>query len=343
MPSIAAHANSYQDDAVQALKSSQLYVESSVTLSNSDAVTSALRGSDIGVVVLPSLAVDSLTPQSFAREILSAVRYQTLIVILEGNQQPLSVVYRTAPSDADAKAVYTVLSSNGNDAKKALVPIIEQLKSNGQTTSGTSNTFDMAGILGGFFWTLFAGIIVVVSFIFIRKARRGDTTTRASHDTVPSKIAEVVPPKLHPLIKQLTDLSEKHDHLPNSGLGGDGRTIVRNIQELFTRLAKKGTNGQRGIAEVEYVDKLTKLNEALGSNYYIDIVNHPELWDDAQQRLDSVAEAVNAVKSQLIENIKQVNASKDLEFQVVLSSLVGTSNATNVKDIYTPDLKRKKD
>jgi len=341
-PAVAAQANTYQDEAVAALQSEHLYVDSSVSLGDRGAVTSALEGSDVGVAVLPSLAVDSLTPSSFAREILNSTPYDTLIVILEGNQQPLSVVYKSAPSEENAKAVYEILTENGNNIDQALVPIIDHLKDGDNGSSGGGSE---AGSGVGFiilFGTLFCLLLIGVTYMVLRFVKKDSSgTVRAKHDTVPNKISETVPSKLHPLIKQLTELSQQHDRLSERGLGTDLRTIVRNMQELFTRLSKKGTNGQRGIAEVEYIDKLTKLNEALGESYYIDIVNKPTLWDKAETRLDSVVEAVYAVQSQLIENIKQVNASEDLKFQVSLNSLVGASKATNVKDIYTPDLKRK--
>ena len=343
-PAVAAQANTYQDEAVAALQSEQLYVDSSVSLSDRGAVTSALEGSDVGVAVLPSLAVDSLTPQSFAREILNATPYDTLVVILEGNNQPLSVVYKSAPSEESAKAVYEILTENGNNIDQALVPIIEHLKDgdNAGSAVGSEDSSSTNVVIILLVSLLFCVLLVGITYTVLKAVKgNGTGSIRAKHDTVPNKIAETVPAKLHPLIKQLTELSQQHDRLPEKGLGTDLRTIVRNMQELFTRLSKKGTNGQRGIAEVEYIDKLTKLNEALGENYYMDIVNKPSLWDKADTRLDSVAEAVHAVQSQLIENIKQVNASEDLKFQVNLISLVGASKATNVKDIYTPDLKRK--
>lgn len=340
-----AQANSYQDDAIQALQGSQVYVESSVSLPNETEVGQALQGADIAVAVLPSFAVNSLTPQSFARELLSGTEYGTLVVILDGNQQPLSVAYRTAPSEESAKAVYAILSENDNDLSQALVPIIEQLKSGASAPSpdesnGSTSDSSAGGFVGGFLLVMGLALIACIIYALTIGRRKFRESHQGNSEAPLGKIADVVPSKLHVLIRQLDDLASKHLQLEHGSLTPDLKIIVRNVQELFARLSKKGTNGQRGIAEVEYVDKLTKLNEALGENYYLDIVKHPELWDDSQKRLDSVSEAVQAVKSQLIENIKQVNASKDLEFQVVLDSLVGSANATTVKDIYKPNLKR---
>lgn len=345
----AAQANSYQDNAVQALQNSQVYVESSVSLSDESSVENALQGSDIAVAVLPSLAVDSLAPADFGREILSGTPYATLILILEDNARPFSVVYKSTPSEESARAVYTTLSDNGNDIDKALVPIIEQLKTgeNSASPSGSTGSDSESGgsrVLNVLFSLFTLILVVVVMVVAFKLIRRKSFSAKRNHAAPLGKVAESVPTKLHALIKQLDDLASKHSQLAHDdSLASDLRTIVRNVQELFTRLSKKGTNGQRGIAEVEYVDKLTKLNEALGANYYLDIIEHPELWDNFQERLKSVASAASAVKSQLIENIKQVNASKDLEFQVVLESLLASANAVTLKDIYKPDLRKEKE
>jgi hypothetical protein len=57
--------------------------------------------------------------------------------------------------------------------------------------------------------------------------------------------------------------------------------------------------------------------------YLLDILKHPNLWDDPDERVSEVRDAVVAVSEQLVENIKQVNARRGLHFQVSLDGLIG--------------------
>ena len=103
----------------------------------------------------------------------------------------------------------------------------------------------------------------------------------------------------------------------------DLQAIADNVTELFERLAGKASEAQRRLAEIEYGDKLAKLTAAVDRKYLLDILTHPQLWDDPDERVSEVRDAVVAVSEQLVENIKQVNAQRALHFQVSLDSLIG--------------------
>jgi hypothetical protein len=103
----------------------------------------------------------------------------------------------------------------------------------------------------------------------------------------------------------------------------DLQAIAGNVTELFERLAGRGSESQRRLAEIEYGDKLAKLSAAVDRKYLLDILTHPQLWDDPDERISEVRDAVVAVSEQLVENIKQVNAQRALHFQVSLDSLIG--------------------
>ena len=103
----------------------------------------------------------------------------------------------------------------------------------------------------------------------------------------------------------------------------DLHAIAGNVTELFERLAGKASEAQRRLAEIEYGDKLAKLTAAVDRKYLLDILTHPQLWDDPDERISEVRDAVVAVSEQLVENIKQVNAQRALHFQVSLDTLIG--------------------
>lgn len=101
-------------------------------------------------------------------------------------------------------------------------------------------------------------------------------------------------------------------------------TLLKNMSELFNRLNRKGkatTQSQR-LAEQSYLITTRKLNEALGEEYFGDIVAHPNLWEDSEKKAERVLEALSSVNRQVIDNIRQVNASKELEFRIALDTIL---------------------
>ncbi|MDR1392926.1 MAG: hypothetical protein LBJ62_03010 [Bifidobacteriaceae bacterium] len=114
-------------------------------------------------------------------------------------------------------------------------------------------------------------------------------------------------------------------------------TVIADVQELFRRLRASGSAQQTRLAQVKYADLLRKLILTVGPEYYKDIVDNPRLWTSPQERLDAIGGALNAVHDQILENIKQVNASKDLEFKVALDSLLESERAAKLSDAYVQD------
>ena len=98
--------------------------------------------------------------------------------------------------------------------------------------------------------------------------------------------------------------------------------LVDNTAELFQRLNSKASTSQRRRALAEYDEILGKFVAALGHEYALDIIANPRLWDDPDQRLASVHAALQAVDSQLLDNIKQVNARQNLVFDAGVDRLM---------------------
>lgn len=100
--------------------------------------------------------------------------------------------------------------------------------------------------------------------------------------------------------------------------------VLANVLELFSRLSTQPDQQSARIAAVRYVDTLTKLNTALGKSYYLDIEAHPELWSNPDERMGAVESAVNATGEELLRNIRQLNSSRDLIYELSIESLVST-------------------
>jgi len=97
--------------------------------------------------------------------------------------------------------------------------------------------------------------------------------------------------------------------------------VLSNVLELFGRLSTQTDQQSARIAAVRYVDTLTKLNTALGKSYYLDIEAHPELWSNSDERMEAVEAAVNATGEELLRNIRQLNSSRDLVYELSIESL----------------------
>jgi hypothetical protein len=107
------------------------------------------------------------------------------------------------------------------------------------------------------------------------------------------------------------------------------------VSELMIRVRRRGTEQQTRLLQAQYKDTLSKLLKALGDDYYGDITRNPRFWNDAESRLDQVRHAVDSVDLQAVENIKQVNESRDLEFKVALDALTRTVAEAKLSDVYT--------
>jgi hypothetical protein len=117
-------------------------------------------------------------------------------------------------------------------------------------------------------------------------------------------------------------------------LGPEIAAVVGDVQELFRRIKSKGTQQQTRMAMIAYADTLKKLLVALEVDYLKDIRDNPRLWEDSERRVREVWDAMAAVRRQVLDNIRQVNASRDLEFQVALDSLVASAESPKLSDVY---------
>jgi len=147
-----------------------------------------------------------------------------------------------------------------------------------------------------------------------RKVVEGSTVTAL---TVGREISQ----ELREKIEELHGLAEIYEER-NSPLFPAVNGVLANVQELFERMDSRTDEQSARIAGVRYTDTLTKLNEALGQSYYLDIEAHPELWSDPDGRMEAVETAVNATGEQVLRNIRELNSSRDLIYQLSLESLV---------------------
>lgn len=320
-PAPASAANSsgagYVDDAVSALASTNVYVSSEV--SGSAALTDSLQqqisDASIGVAVFS----DNAALEASGPDIVAALADQTgfdTIIVAVGDD--LSAGSRVLAS-GEAMRIANEAESTAGSVDQALVETVQGIVVASEPTAPAAPTGVDGGAIVGIVLAIAALVAVAgVAIGLVMRSRR----SRARAD-------ESLPEGVSGHLGTLQGLSREYAALGASGnqiaaqTGRDIDDIVANVTELFARLDRKSAEGQHGLAAVEYDDKLRKLTAALDRDYLLDILTHPNLWDDPDDRVREVRGAVTAVSEELVENIKQVNARRGLHFQVSLDGLIG--------------------
>ena len=150
----------------------------------------------------------------------------------------------------------------------------------------------------------------------ITSARATDTTVSVDSTRT---VSFPVPPPIRAHLDKLHVLRQAYFHAsatnPSAGMLAEQiDLLVDNTVELFQRLSSKASTSQRRRALAEYDENLGTFVAVLGHDYGLDLIANPRLWDEPDQRLASVHAALQAVDSQLLDNIKQVNARQKLIF-----------------------------
>ncbi|MET0735621.1 MAG: hypothetical protein ABWY55_08260 [Microbacterium sp.] len=317
----AASGQGYIDDASEALAEDNVYVSTEVSDSAAlhDLIEQQVGDASIGVAVFSDNAALEASGPEIVTELAAAHPDCDTIIVAVGDD--LSAGSRVlAPGEAMRIANTAESSAGSVDAAltETIQGVVAATGSQGEQPQG----MDAGAAVGiGVGIALTVGALVAAGGIAIgvvRSRRRAAATGR-----------HPLPESVRPLVARLGALSGEYAAAGASGdpvpadLSREIATIAQNTTELFERLDRKGDESQRETAAIEYGDTLRKLTAALDGEYLLDILRHPDLWDDPVDRVGEVRSAVSAFSAELVENIKQVNARRGLHFQVSLDGLIG--------------------
>ena len=315
---VTASGSSWIDDAVAGIATGDVYVDPDV--SDAAGLQQALAGvlpsdGSFAIVVLPAEANLQSPYDTYILEQLTSAADQQTVVLAIGND----LMADSAVIGEDALRI-----ANEHDAVAAgdlqaglteTVQAIVEATPTGPAEGGAGTDPLLPLIIGGAVLIVAAGS--AAGFI-VRRRRRAATL---DDDPVPADI------RLR--VNRLRALRADYAALPRDAIAAETTdridALASNVEQLFTRLSSKAGQDQKVLAEVEYSDKLARLVAALDRDYLLDLLTRPDLWQDPQGRIMEVREALTAFNTQIIDNIKQVNARKGLLFQVSLDSLIGRS------------------
>lgn len=323
----SAHAVDFVADSIEGLKSSNVVVDSSAALSKSGSISETFEDSGIGVVVLPEMADDTFSATHLAGQILNGSKsdYSTIIVVIDSNYDTFGVA-----SNDDPTEMTTALNViHKGDAGETISAASRALLSEAKTESvGTDEGLSAgAATLGAGFGIASLIVVAIIIQRVVRKAKsRAPKIEKINLQNLPQDLKRVT--------EELVAVHAKHMKRGHDELSQKIGQIIKNLEELFKRMNRKGTDQQKRLAAAQYVDTLGKLNSALGDDYYLDIEEHPELWNRASDRIKEIEQAVDATHVEIISNIRNFNESRDLEFKVALESLTKSLDENSIGDLY---------
>lgn len=322
------------------LKTETVCVSDGTNISNKDAVTQSLSGK-AKVAVVPYndiLNYDNILddPSSFATQLANESGQKELILVIDMSTDRFGV----HSDSGKGTEVLTVLNKSGeSDVGEAI--IAAQLGTIYKTTASN----DANSSSGGFPIVLvIVGVILLACIVSVVVGIKVKRKTSPSGAYLSSKKNKAEPQKLPTAVmsedmkKELAIVSNMiHEYTDNQVCLNEAAELLRpihtHIYQLFSRIDKKKAGNSREIAQVRYLDTLRKINSTLGKDYFADIVRNPNLWDDSHNKIVSVLDMLKSVDEQIIENIKQVNSSKEIEFLINLDLLNG-SKAIQVEDAF---------
>ncbi|QIG39215.1 hypothetical protein G5T42_06720 [Microbacterium sp. 4R-513] len=314
VPPIPLSTNGYIDDAVAALQNSNVYVSDEVA--NAPALAQQLDqqvgDASIGVAVFSENAGLEGSASDIVRELASANPGYDTIVVAVGDDVAAG---SNALAKGEALRIANEAENSSDSVDAALTQTVQQIIAE---TPATSSPGVDAGPVVGIGLTiavlLGAGIAVVG---VVRSRRRRASENRGLPDAVRAQVVA-----LRGLVPEYAAVGASGNAVAAQTAQEIG-VLADNVTELFNRLDRRSVEDQVNIAAVEYDDKLRKLTAALNRDYLLDILRHPNLWDDPDDRVREVQGALDGVSTELLENIKQVNARRGLHFQVSLDGLIG--------------------
>ena len=317
-------AEGYIDEATTALGQDNVFVSSEVGGGSAlaDALQQQIGDASIGIAVFS----DNASFEASGTEIVQALagahpEYSTIIVAVGDDLAAGSRVLDSGEALRIANEAESSADSVDSALTEPIQTVIAETPAGGAAGGGAAG----GGVDGGAVVGIALAVAAVLAGVGVTIGLIGRTRkTRSRADDRPQ-----VPERIAAHVATLQALSVRYAALAASGdqVAAQTRTdiddITANTVELFARLDRKSAEGQHSMAAVEYDDKLRKLTGALNRDYLLDILTHPNLWDDPEDRVREVRSSVTAVSEELVENIKQVNARRGLLFQVSLDGLIG--------------------
>ena len=331
---VPAFAESTQT-IVEGLQNSNVYTSYGVDKVPTG-LNSAYQNSNIAVVFLDESGINT---KQKANEVLQSLsqtdaNVETVIVSVNGRS------FGVASDNGDAAAMETLLNTEGAEALVSQSTKIQEMSAGtiastetGTNAPGVDSGMSLVAGIGLGAGVLIAGLIIAVVLKSLLKGEKRSTVSIGGNGTPvssaklrPQEYFNKISSDLGKRVAELRVLTGKHER---AGMRDSAIVLLKvdeRLGELFYRLKKKGTNDQLMTASVTYEDLLKKLLYIMDEDHYMDVVAHPDLWNNPAVKKEQSLDAVQAVEEQIVKNIKRLNDSQELDFTITIQALTAGNN-----------------
>lgn len=304
---------------VKSLESSNVY--QSLGAKFPEKVSSVYSNENIAIVYNEGAS----DPGAEAVAISSQTDYDTVIVYS-------GTSFGASSTNGNGSEIASVLNSSG-DGVNAVVSQANQVKQLTIVKTGTSVgtnppiTDSGIGIGAGIGLGLGAVLILTVGIVLVKKlfGKKG-SDEKPVKDILPKEYFDNVSQKLGQEVGRFRELIVKHENSDLPLSVERMKSVDKRLGDLFSRLSRKGTQDQVHTAAIKYQNLLKKVIYIMDEDHYMDLAKNPELWNHAERRKQDSLNCVEAVDKQILDNIKQVNDSQDLEFNITMQALLSDSD-----------------
>lgn len=334
-----ASAASSLDSCIQ---SSTVCFYDGASIGDSDAVEAALQNTGARVAVVPNDGSNSLNPSQAAAQAAqgSGTGELILVVAMDSGKDRFGVYSESGKASKVTAALNGAGKSDGGDAiaSAKLGSIYSAPATGAKGSAGSSAESRSIPVLavGLVLILILFGVLFAMISRNSRRLRDSQSDNQPTAATIANQKSVDLSEDLKKELSIISKTIESYGRSSENRLREAAallRPIHSHIYELFGRIDRKNSNQNRELARVRYLSILRKLNSTLSKDYFEDIVRNPSLWEDSAAKADSVLAALSSVDRQIIENIRQVNGSKELRFLVEVSSLNG-SGTTSVEEAF---------
>jgi len=306
------------------------------SINDTSATNAVLQEAGVRVVVVPNDGVQTNSGR-YADDLAANYGISELIVVVDGKSKDTFAVH-TAGGNKDE--ISNALNTTGKaDAGEAIASVDLSSFYDEPAAQGSGGSDGGGVILPVLIGIVLGSAAIYVGISAIKSASRRRAKALSAAPTYKAIQAQKSVQISEELRSELTKISktlESYERSSNQDLTEAAallRPVHSHIFELFARIDRKNSKQNREIAQVRYLDILRKLNSTLSKDYFEDIVQNPNLWENSGEKVATVFAALRSVDRQIIENIKQVNSSKEIEVQVAMERLLG-SEETSVDEAF---------
>lgn len=124
-------------------------------------------------------------------------------------------------------------------------------------------------------------------------------------------------------LKDFTKVLEKHRDKGYKESCGIGSKLLYNIVTFVKDMST--VDGDLSNESIRYLQKyesmIRKINMLYSDEIFISMKDHPEKWENPEERIAEIIHTVKMANDYIVKDIKKANKAKDLDINIAISSV----------------------